>query len=366
VKVNLFHTKVDNTKDLNSLKKSFEALLESGQFVLGNNVKVFESNLSKYLKAKYAVGVNSGTDALTLSLVAMGIKPGDFVITSSFTYFATIEAIHNIGAKPFLVDICEDTLQINLENIKPEILKKAKAIIPVHLFGGHVDIEKLLKIKKLYNLKIVEDVAQAFGTKVNNSYAGTFGDCGAFSFYPTKTLGSIGDAGAVVTDSKHIFENLMKLRNHGHIDRDNFKFSGYNSRLDEIQAIFLNKKLENIDIEIAKRQTIAGKYQKNLSDIKNISFFNHNNKTFNYFPILCKNKKERKDLINFLNSKNIQTAIYYKKALSDLSFDWIYRDSDLHHVNNIKNRILCLPIYPELNRSKLDYVISNIRNFYES
>lgn len=365
MKVNLFETSVTDSNTIESLTSSFQKLLKNGQFVLGNNLEEFESKFSKFIGSNYVVGVNSGTDALLLSLLASGVKKNDIVITSAFTYFATIEAIHNIGAVPYLTDISPETLQIDFQNINKKVLNSAKAIIPVHLFGGHVDISELNKIKNKYNLLVIEDVAQAFGTKFNGKFAGTFGNCGAFSFYPTKTLGSIGDAGAITTNSYNTYQNLLKLRNHGHIDRDNFKFSGYNSRLDEIQAIFLIHKLNYINEEIQKRQLIANHYISNLDDIENITFIK-NNKTFNYFPILTKNLVERNSLVKYLNSKNIQTAIYYKKPLSDLKFNWITKDINLKNVNNIKKRILCIPIYPSLTIKKQNYVIKSIREFYEA
>lgn len=363
--VNLFETSINNSKTIESLTKSFELLLKNGQYVLGKNLETFENNFSKFINSKFTVGVNSGTDALMLSLIASGIKKNDLVITSSFTYFATIEAIYNIGATPYLTDISKTTLQIDFSKIDKKILQSAKAILPVHLFGGYVNVEELKNIKDKYDLIVIEDVAQAFGTNVNGKFAGTFGDCGAFSFYPTKTLGAIGDAGAITTNDEKIYQDLLMLRNHGHIDRDNFKFSGFNSRLDEIQAIFLNERLKNIEKEIIQRNEIARNYISNLSDIKSLTFIECNN-SYNYFPILTIDKAERESLIKYLTSKDIQTAIYYKVPLSDLKFDWITKDSNLQNVDNIKNRILCIPIYPSLNIEKQNYVIKSIREFYEA
>tara|TARA_B100000925_G_scaffold290758_1_gene276741 strand:+ start:948 stop:2066 length:1119 start_codon:yes stop_codon:yes gene_type:complete len=363
VKVPIFDPAVEDTKELIS---EFDKLLKNGQFILGKNVQKFEENLSKFLNSQYVVGVNSGTDALELGLKALKIKNGDYVITTGFSYFATVEAIYNVGGKPYVVDIDRNTLQIDIDNISHSILQKAKFIIPVHLFGGHVDVEKLLKVSKKYNLKIVEDVAQSFGTKHAKGYLGTVGSVGAFSFYPTKTLGAIGDAGAVTTNKKKIYEDLLKLRNHGHIDRDNFKFSGKNSRLDEIQAIFLNKRLKTIKNEINNRVIIAKNYKESLEDIENIKFYNDTLKTFNYFPITVSNEKERDSLVQHLEKNGIGTAIYYKKPLSDLNFDWIEKAESFKNINYIKKRILCLPIYSNLDEDKINYVVEKIRKFYGS
>ena len=179
MKVPIFNPAVEDTKDLIN---EFDKLLKNGQFVLGKNVQKFEENLSRFLGSQYIVGVNSGTDALELALKALKIKDGDYVITTGFSYFATIEAIYNVGGRPYIVDIDRNTLQIDIDNIDHSILEKAKFIIPVHLFGGHVEIEKLLKISKKYNLKIIEDVAQSFGTKHRRGYLGTIGSTWSCSF----------------------------------------------------------------------------------------------------------------------------------------------------------------------------------------
>ncbi len=363
MKVPIFDPAVEDTEDLIN---EFDKLLKNGQFVLGKNVQKFEKNLSRFLGSQYIVGVNSGTDALELGLKALKIQDGDYVITTGFTYFATIEAIYNVGGKPYIVDIDRNTLQIDIDNIDRSILEKAKFIVPVHLFGGHVEIEKLLKISKKYNLKIIEDVAQSFGTKHRRGYLGTIGSAGAFSFYPTKTLGAIGDAGAIATNKKTIYEDLLKLRNHGHIDRDNFKFSGKNSRLDEIQAIFLNRRLKTIKNEINKRVAIAKSYKSGLEDIENIKFYNNSLITYNYFPITVLNEKERNSLVRYLEKNGVGTAVYYKKPLSDLNFDWIEKAKSFKNINYVKKRILCLPIYSNLDENKVNYVVKKIRKFYET
>lgn len=363
MEVSLFDTTILNsTKLLNS----FEKLLNSGKFILDKNVNDFEKNLSKYLKCKYVVGVNSGTDALELSLKVLGIKKGDYVITSGFTYFATIEAIHNVGGKPYLIDINRDTLQIDLENIDTKVLEKANFIIPVHLFGGSVDIDNLKFLSQKYSLKIVEDVAQSFGSMYKKKYLGTIGNTGALSFYPTKTLGAIGDAGAIVTNNKKIYEDLKKIRNHGHINRENFKFAGSNSRLDEIQAIFLNERLKGIDEEIKLRKNIANFYLESLKDIDDITFYNSSLQTFNYFPISLKRVTDRDKLERFLNKNGIGTGIYYKKPLTDLQFDWILKSKSYKNIDFIKKRIICLPIYPNLEKKQQNYVVKNVREFFKN
>ena len=361
MKVPIFDPAIQDNSDLIN---EFDKLLKSGHFILGKNVQKFEKNLAKFLKSQYVVGVNSGTDALELAMKALKIKDGDYVITTGFSYFATIEAIYNVGGKPYIVDIDRETLQIDIDNINHSILEKAKFIIPVHLFGGHVEIEKLLQVSRRYNLKIIEDVAQSFGTKHTKGYLGTIGSAGAFSFYPTKTLGAIGDAGAIATNNKTLYKDLLKLRNHGHIDRDNFKFPGKNSRLDEIQAIFLNNRLKTIKKEINNRVLIAKIYQERLEDIENIKFYNDSIKTYNYFPITVSNEKERDSLVRYLEINSIGTAVYYKKPLSDLNFDWIEKAKSFKNINYIKKRILCLPMYSNLDEKKVNYVIEKIRKFY--
>ena len=364
MKIQLFDTSINNSE---YVVKDVRDLLDSGKYILGKNVREFEKKLSKFLSSKFVIGVNSGTDALTLSLVGLGIRPGDYVITSCFTYFATVEAVKHAGGIPYIVDVDKNSLQMNFDGIDEAILKKAKFIIPVHLFGGKVDLEKLIKTSKKFNLKIVEDVAQSFGTNFENgSFTGTIGDAGAFSFYPTKTLGSVGDEGAISTNNKSLYEDLLKLRNHGHIDRDNFAFPGYNSRLDEIQAIYLNRKLETINEDILKRKEIASMYFERLEHIKDLNFYNEHIDTFNYFPISTVNPKNRNGLIEHLNNHGVGTAVYYKKTLADLNFKWIYGASEFKNADYIKKRILCLPIYPKLEQKSVEYVVKKIKEFYHA
>ena len=239
-------------------------VLSSGRYVLGKEVSNFENNFSDYIGAKYCVSVASGTDALTISLMALGIESGDEVITTSMTAYPTIIGILNAGAKPVLVDINPDDMLISPDAIEAAINKKTKAVIPVHLYGQCCNMERIAKIASKFNIHVVEDCAQSTGSSYKNKNAGTIGTCGAFSFYPTKNLGCYGDGGAIVTDQDDIYVKLKLLRNYGQEQNYNHNINGLNSRLDEIQAAILSAKLPHLDAWNKRRNEIAQKYLENL------------------------------------------------------------------------------------------------------
>ena len=213
------------------IKKDINKVLKSGQYILGKNVKPLENKIAKFLGINYAISCNSGTDALILSLKAQGISEGDEVITTPFTYFATIEAIIHVGAKPIFIDINPHTYNINHKKIENVITRKTRALLIVHLFGQPCNMAEIKKICKKNKLKLIEDCAQSFGAKFNNKQTGTFGDFGCFSFFPTKNLGCYGDGGIITTNSSQYAKKLQMLRNHGGLERNKHIYVGYNSRL---------------------------------------------------------------------------------------------------------------------------------------
>ena len=229
------------------IKSALKDIIESGQFVLGQNVRSFEEEVASYHNVKSAVALASGTDALHLALDAVGVKAGNEVITTPFTFIATAEAIAYVGAKPVFVDIRKDTLNIDTSKIEEKITPNTKAIIVVHLFGQSADMDEIMLIAKKHNLKVVEDSAQAFGAKYKGKPVGAIGDCGCFSFYPSKNLGAYGDGGMLITDNEDVAAKTRLLRNHGTTGPYQHSFIGYNSRLDEIQAAILRIKLRHID-----------------------------------------------------------------------------------------------------------------------
>ena len=253
------------------IEQGFREVLDSAQFVLGPNVQQLEQEVANYLGATHAVSCNSGTDALHLALAALGVGPGDEVITSPFTFIATAEAIRYVGATPVFVDIDGRTFNLDLNQAEDAIGPKTRAIMPVHLFGQPVDMPALMAIAERHGVLVVEDCAQSFGAGVDGRKTGTFGAAGAFSFFPSKNLGAYGDAGLVATNDPDVADELRVLRNHGSRERYHHHVIGYNSRLDEVQAMILRAKLRRIDQYNACRRRVAGAYDERLGGVPGVT-----------------------------------------------------------------------------------------------
>jgi len=334
-----------------------EALL-AGDLILREDVERFEKNLASFLNVNYAVGVNSCSDALRFSLQAVGIKEGDEVITVSHTFFATIEAIHHVGAKPVLVDVGEDFL-MDMDKVEQAITTKTKAIMPVHLNGKICDMEKLMKIAQKHNLIIVEDAAQALGAELNNKKAGSFGATGCFSFYPAKLLGCLGDGGAVVTNDKGIADKICFLRNHGQENKTKITLYGYTSRLHNLQAAVLNVKIKYLSQWIKRRRAIADIYFQGLSNIKEIKL-----PLSDVWQNYVLRAEKRDELFTFLKSKGIETLI--KDPIPN------HRQEDLGlshfklpYTEQLAQKVISLPMYPELTDEQVEQVINSIKDFYD-
>ena len=331
-----------------------------GQFIGGNSVKDFENNLKNYLGAKYVVTVGNGTDALKIALESLELERKE-VIVPAFSFFATSEAIVQAGLKPVFVDVEIKDCNIDVEKIEEKINNDTGAILPVHLFGNSSNMEKIIKIARKYNLKIIEDVAQSFGTEFENKKLGTLGDAGCYSFFPTKTLGAYGDGGAIATNSSEIFERANMLKNHGTKKKYFNEVFGHNSRLDSIQASVLNYKPTIIDQWIQNRITIGKFYDESFKDIDNLITLENVNSTFNYYSILIKNNK-RDSLKQFLDSKQISTSIYYPITLPALPAHNIKEEFTV--AEQICKEIISLPIWPGINNDQLEYVVNTVKEFY--
>ena len=362
-KIKIFDLKEQYKTISKEVNKNVLDILSSGQYILGKNLLKLEENFSKYVGSNYAVGCNSGTDALLLSLRAMNIGPGDEVITSPFSYFATAEVIALTGAKPVFADINPHTFNINHKLIEKLITKKTKAIIPVHLYGQACEIIEIKRICRRYNLFLIEDCAQSFGAKMNDQFTGTFGQFGCFSFFPTKNLGCAGDGGMVVTNSLQKANILKKLRNHGGLVRNKHEYIGYNSRLDEIQASILLTKLKIINSINKKRIKIAKKYKK-MIDNKNIRLpyqSSNAHHVYNQFTIRVKN---RNNFIKHLEKNQIPYGVYYPipiyKQRAFKTYNYKYR---LINTEMITKECISIPMYPELDNDSIEY-ISDIINKY--
>ena len=338
------------------IETTIREILESGHFVLGSHVEALEKEIADYHNVKYAVSLASGTDALHLSLKALDIKEGDEVITTPFTFIASAEAIAYVGAIPVFADIDKKTLNINPSQIKDKITSKTKAIIPVHLFGLPADMDEIMDIAKQYNLKVIEDCAQAFGAKYKDVPVGSIGDAGCFSFYPSKNLGAYGDGGIMITNNHELYEKVRLLRNHGTTAPYKHSFIGYNSRLDEIQAAILEIKLKYVDAYNQKRRNLAKIYTSLLSNVVQCpAEMPDRIHVYHQYTIRSIKKTAIKKT---LEGNLISSVVYYPIPLHlQDAFNYLeYKKNDFPESETAANEVLSLPIYPELEREKVEFI----------
>lgn len=347
-------------------KEIFSALselFERGDFILGEEVHRLEERFAKYCGTKYAVGVNSGTDALFMVMTALGIGSEDEVITVPNSFLASASSIAETGAKPVFVDVRDD-MNMNPDLIEEKITKKTKAIIPVHLTGKPADMNPILKIAKKFRLHLIEDACQAIGTEYYGKRAGSFGIANSFSLHPLKTLNACGDGGVITTDDKSIFEKCLQFRNIGLKNRTESDRWGYNSRLDTIQAAIVNIKFRYLDLWIEKRRENAAYYRKHLADIVNCPTEENFEKcTYHLFVIQT---EKRDELQSYLLKNGIETKTHYpipihlQKCAKSLG----YKKGDFPMVEKQSKMILSLPIHQTLTKKQLDYIIGKIRKFF--
>ncbi len=347
------------------IDKAIKKVLEDQTFILGKEVEILEGGISSYCSVKYAAGVNSGTDALILALDAIGVKEEDEVITTPFTFAATAEAIVRIKAKPVFVDIDPQTYNINPALIEDKITKKTKAILPVHLYGLCADMDPILKIARKYNLKVLEDCAQAIGSEYKGEKAGSMGEAGAISFYPGKNLGCFGDGGMVVTNNKEIHEKVKLLRNHGTDKNYYHRIIGYNSRLDNLQAAVLNVKLPCLDKWIENRIANAGFFNRVLKDCPLITPCIPENYRHSFHLYTLKTEQAAK-IIAYLNKNGIDARTYYPVPLQlQECFQKLgYKRGDLPESEKCSRECFSVPIYPELTEREKEYIVAMIKQFF--
>jgi dTDP-4-amino-4,6-dideoxygalactose transaminase len=354
------------------LDAAIKEVIDNTSFVLGAGVEKFERHVVEYSGAKYAVGVSNGTDAISLALLALGIKAGDGVICPAFTYYATAGAVASIGARPVFADIDKDTYNISLESVEKILSKKnrrmpfkIKAIIPVHLYGACADMQGVLKLARRHKIKVIEDTAQAFGAEYKGRKAGTLGDCGAVSFYPGKNLGAFGDAGLVLTNNKVVAEKLKILRNQGNKNKYYHLVLGRNNRLDTIQAAVLDIKLKYLDLWNKSRQEIAQYYNQHLAglDIKLPVLPVHS--THIYHQYVLRGPVSNKLFLNYLQAKGIDSRVFYPVPLHlQKCFKYLrYKSGDFPQAERAAKQTFTLPIYPELAGEEKDYIIQAVKEF---
>ena len=370
------------------IEEALIRVFRSGKYIGGKEVDSFEDAFARKVQTSYSVGCNSGTDALILALRSLNIGEDDEVITSSFSFFATAEAISSVGARPVFVDIDPKNYLIDLNLIEKAITSKTKAILPVHLFGYPLDMDKLMEIAEKNNLKVIEDCAQASGANWKGKPVGSFGDVGCFSFFPTKNLGAAGDGGAITTNDYDLAKTIRELAIHGMPRRYLHTNIGYNSRLDSLQAAILNVKLPLLNQWINKRKEIANNYIDHLSVIESIELpltgeNNNIGHSWNQFVIrildnsFAQNKQvnsedfsdsQNRDLFkNELQGLGVNTIIYYpipihlQPAYKELG----YEEGSLPITEKVCNQVISLPIFPELEVIQQSYIIDTIKKIFK-
>ena len=341
--------------------------LSKGDLILRDQLREFEENLASFVGVKYCIGVNSGTDALFLSLKAADIGPGDEVITVAHTFVATVSVIVYCNAKPVLVDIGED-MNMDTNQVEQAITPRTRAIIPVHLNGRMCDMESLMEIANEHDLLVIEDAAQALGASFQGKKAGSFGLTGCFSFYPAKMLGAAGDGGVAVTNNHEIAEKIKLLRDHGYQrSTGDILYYGYNSRLDNIQAAILDVKLKHLPRWIERRREVASLYHQGLSDLQEIKLPPPpltNDCFFDVYQNYVIRSKERDELVSYLEKSSIEILISWPKPMH---YHEALGLNDLHlpKTEQISNEVLSLPMYPELSDEHVDYVVATVQKFYK-
>lgn len=371
---------VDLGRQLKPIKSDINAaiqgVLEASNFIQGKPVRVFEKNMAAWLGIKHVVSCANGTDALQLAFMALDLQPGDEVIVPTFTYVATAEVIALLGLKPIMVDVYEDTFNINLEEASYLISDRTKAIVPVHLYGQSSDMEAIMKFASTHSLYVVEDTAQAIGAEVTFSdgsqrMAGTIGNIGTTSFFPSKNLGCYGDGGAIFTNDDNLASQLKMIANHGQRVKYSHDVVGVNSRLDTLQAAVLDVKLKHLNTYCESRQKAANFYDVALSSIDGItipfrsSFSTH---VFHQYTIKVDPKYSRDNLKQYLAKNGIPSMIYYPIPLHEQKAYNVFTDEALEFpiATSLCNRVLSLPMHTHLQKEELKFIVKHIKNFFNS
>jgi len=336
----------------------FQKVLEKGDYILGEQAHIFEAAFSKYCEAQYGVGVNSGTDALHLALTALDIKDGDEVIVPTHTFIATALCVSFCRAKPVFVDIEPDTYNIDPKSFKAAITKRTKAVIPVHIYGQPANMDEIIAIARQHGIKIVEDAAQAHGSRYKGKRVGSMGDVACFSFYPTKSLGACGDAGMIVTSDKAIYEKALMLRDYGRMGRYEHKIKGTNSRLDTLQAVVLNAKLKHLDSWNEMRAKNAAYYAEVLKPLKKVVTpvtRPDRSHVFQTYAVLVPNRDK---VVEAMKAKGIGVLIHYpiglhlQEAYAELG----YKKGSFPVAEKIADEVMSLPMFPHMTREQIQAV----------
>lgn len=365
---------LDLTEQNKALRPEIEAalgrVLDTNAFILGGEVKTLEEELAAYCQTKHAIGCASGSDALLLALMALDVGPGDEVITTPYSFFATVSAVTRLGAVPVFVDIDPITCNLDISQIEGKITERTKAIQPVHLYGQCADMKALREVAGKHGISLVEDAAQAIGAEEDGVRAGAMSEIGCFSFYPSKNLGGMGDGGFMTTDDDRLAEKLYALRVHGSKERYHHKWVGLNSRLDGFQGAVLRVKLPHLDSWSDKRKGNADRYHQLFTDAglteQVVLPFERPNVRHIYNQYVVRVPGQRDELREFLTSNGIGTDIYYPIPLHlQKCFEFLgYKEGDLPESERAARETLALPIYPELKPEQQEYVVEKISEFF--
>lgn len=371
-KIQMVDLKSQYTNIKQEVDLAIQEVIDNSAFINGPAVKDFQQNLEKYLGVKHVIPCANGTDALQIAMMALDLKPGDEVITTTFTFIATAEVIALLQLTPVLVDVDADTFNISIEAIEKAITPKTKAIVPVHLFGQSADMESIMKIAEKHGLFVIEDNCQAIGSDVTFSdgktvKSGTVGQIGCTSFFPSKNLGCYGDGGALFTNDDDLAYKIRGIVNHGMFVRYYHDLIGVNSRLDSIQAAILNIKLKRLDEYIAARKKAADFYNHAFANHPNIktpitaSYTNH---VFHQYTLVL-NGVDRQKLIDFMNEKGIPVMIYYPVPmhLQKAYIDPRYKDGDFPVAEHLSANVISLPMHTELDNEQLEYITGSLLEY---
>lgn len=342
-------------------------VLESGQFIMGRWVGELERKVAEICGVKHAIAVASGTDALKIALFGCGLKQGDEVITSPFSFVSVAEVAMVLGARPVFVDIDKATFNLDPNLLESSITERTKVIVPVHLYGQSADMDPIMEIAKRKSIIVVEDAAQAIGAKYKGRPVGSIGDLACLSFYPTKNLGCYGDGGMVLTNDDSMATKIESLRRHGQSDKYSYRFVGFNSRLDSIQAAIMLAKIDHLDQWTQSRRKIAKLYNKMLVDQPlevpyEAEYAYH---VYHQYTIKTKNRDQLRE---FLSSRGIGTAIHYPMGLhmQEAYRTLGYVEGDLPNCEEVASQVLSLPMFPELTDEEVTYVVEAIKEFFRS
>jgi len=372
--IQMVDLKTQYEKIRNEIDNAISSVINSTAFIKGPEVKLFEEELQAYLGVKHVISCANGTDALQISMMSLGLKPGDEVITTDFTFIATVEAIALLGLKPVIVDPDQGNYNISITEIQRAITPKTRAIVPVHLFGQCADMEGIMEIARIHNLLVIEDAAQATGSdyffsggKVKK--AGTIGNAGTTSFFPSKNLGCYGDGGAVYTNDDDLALKLRSIANHGMKIRYHYNDIGVNSRLDTLQAAILRVKLKYLDRYNSARKAVADYYDKAFAGCSGITIperEKYSSHIFHQYTIRIKNGM-RGDLIKYLDEHKIPSMIYYPAPLHlQEAYRYLgYKESDFPVSATLCKEVLSLPVHTEMEQDQLEFITQKILSFFE-